>query len=418
MLRPARPILAATVLATSPLLVGCGADVAEQTDAASASGLHVADHLYVWATDAAGESNDFLAIYDANPESDGYGSLVSTIDVGEVAAAHHSEHFMPEGDRLFVNGFRTGKSFVINVGDPTAPFVESAFEIAGPYSHPHSFERTESGTVLSTFQNRGTPESPAGGLVELDSVGNYLRGADAADPTDPELRPYSVTRVPGTDRIVTTTTDMWGELEGRSIQIWRESDFELLHTLVLPPGPAGTEGVDVAEARVLSDGRSVIVNTFRCGMYLLTGVDTDEPQIEFIYSVPWESYEAGDQCSVPWLSGDYWVQTVNQTNSVVVLDVSNPREPRQVSEVVLGEGVRPHWLSGEIGGDRLVLTGGGDWLGGRAVLLHLDPNDGTLTVIDDFRTPGSDYPGVDMNDRTWPHGATGSAIPHGAVFSR
>lgn len=380
----------------------------------------VGEHLYVWATVWEGDegANDFLAVYDADPDSPGYGTLTSTVDVGQIARAHHSEHFMPEGELLFVNGFRTGRSYVIDVADPTAPAVESSFTTAGPYSHPHSFERTTRGTVLSTFQNRGTPESPAGGLVELDSLGNFLRGTDAADPTDPELRPYSVTSIPGLDRVVTTTTDMWEGMTGRSVQIWRESDLTLLHTVLLPPGPRGDENLDVAEARLLSDGRSLIVNTFRCGMFLLTGIDSDEPTIELISSFPFESYDAGDQCSVPWLSGDFWVQTVNATNSVVVLDVSDPRNPRQASELVLGDGVKPHWLSGEIGGDRLVLTGSGDWLDGRAVLLHLDPADGTLTIVEDFRSPGSDYPGVDMNDRVWPHGVTASAVPHGAVFSR
>jgi len=378
----------------------------------------VGEYLYVWARDAAAEASDFLAVYDSDPTSDGYGTLVATVDVGEVANAHHSEHFMPEGDRLFVNGFHTGQSFVINLSDPTAPFVESAFMTAGPYSHPHSFERTAEGNILSTFQNRGTPDSPAGGLVELDPLGNFIRGTDAVDPTDPELRPYSVTRVPGTDRIVTTTTDMWEAMTSRSVQIWRESDLTLLHTIVLPPGPQGDENLDVAEARLLSDGRSLIVNTFRCGMYLLTGVESDAPSIEFIASFPYESYDVGDQCSVPWLVDDYWVQTINKTNSVAVLDVSDPRNPRTISELVLGEGVGPHWLSGEIGGERLVLTGSGGWLDGRAVLLHLDRTTGALTLVEDFRTPGSEHPGVDMNDQAWPHGATGSAVPHGAVFSR
>jgi hypothetical protein len=378
----------------------------------------VGEYLYVWARSADGESNDFLAVYDSDPDSDGYGTLISSVDVGDVARAHHSEHVMPEGDRLFVNGFHTGKSYVINLADPTAPVVEASFTSAGPYSHPHSFERTERGGVLSTFQNRGAPDSPAGGLVELDSLGNFIRGTDAADPADPDLRPYSVTRVPGTDRIVTTTTDMWGALTGRSIQIWRESDLTLLHTILLPPGPQGDENLDVAEARVLSDGRSVIVNTFRCGMYLLTGVDTDAPEVEFIASFPYVSYDAGDQCSVPFLVGDFWVQTINNTNSVAVLDVSDPRNPTQVSEVVLGEGVRPHWLSGEVGGDRLVLTGGGDWLDGRVVLLQLDRATGQISLVEEFRTPGSEHPGIDMNDVAWPHGVTGSAIPHGAVFSR
>ncbi len=408
-----RPRWIGASLTLATLLACASAD-----DDPNAASDGASEYLYVWARDASDNENDFLAVYDADPSSPGYATLVSTVDVGEVALAHHSEHFMSEGDRLFVNGFRTGRSYVINLADPTAPFVERAFTSAGPYSHPHSFERTANGTVLATFQNRGAPDSPAGGLVELDSLGNFLRGTDAADPADPELRPYSLTSIPSMDRIVTTTTDMWTVMASSSVQIWRASDLTLLHTIVLPPGPQGDEHLDVAEARLLSDGRSLIVNTFRCGMYLLTGVDTDAPTIEFVHSFPFESFEAGDQCSVPWLRGEYWLQTVQATHSVVVLDVSDPRHPRQVSEVVLGESVNPHWLSGEIDGDRIVLTGGGDWLDGRAVLLHLDPSNGNLTLIDDFRTAGSKHPGVDMNDQTWPHGATYSAVPHGAVFSR
>ena len=78
----------------------------------------------------------------------------------------------------------------------------------------------------------------------------------------------------------------------------------------------------------------------------------------------------------------------------------------------------PHWISAEVGGDRIVLTGDGAWLAGRAVLLHLDPATGKLSLIEDFQTPGAASPGADMNREVWPHGNTGPAIPHGAVFSR
>jgi hypothetical protein len=335
--------------------------------------------------------------------------------MGVVANAHHTEHFMPEGNRLFMNGFMSGNSFVVNVNNPQAPVIDAHFTKAGPYTYPHSFERLPNGNVLATFHNKGAPDSGAGGLVELDPLGIFLRGTDAADPVDPELRPYSLAPVPNLDRVVTTTGDMWLKLLGSSVQIWRLSDLTLMKTVLLPPGPRGDENLDVAEARLLDDGRTLIVTTFRCGMYVLSNIETDHPAIDFVYSFP---FEAGDECGLPWRIGHYWIQTVDTTNSLHVLDISDPRRPQLVSELFLGSDELPHWISGELGGNRIALTGSGPWLDGRVVLLELNQTTGNLSVIDDFRSPGSDRPGANMNRETWPHGADGPAVPHGVVFSR
>jgi hypothetical protein len=184
---------------------------------------------------------------------------------------------------------------------------------------------------------------------------------------------------------------------------------------LLPPGPRGDENLDVAEARLLDDGRTLIVTTFRCGMYALSNIETDNPSVEFVYGFP---FEAGDECGLPWRTGKFWIQTVDTTNSLHVLDISDPRRPQLASELFLGIDELPHWISGELGGNRIALTGGGPWLDGRVVLLELDQTTGELSVIDDFRSPGSDHPGVDMNRETWPHGDNGPATPHGVVFSR
>ena len=375
----------------------------------------LADYLFVWARDKEREQTDFFSVFNVDPESEQYGQLVSTVPMGVVANAHHTEHFMSEGNRLFMNGFMTGNSFVVNVTNPQAPVIDAHFTNAGPYTYPHSFERLPNGNVLTTFHNKGAPDSGAGGLVELDPLGNFLRGTDAADPVDPELRPYSLAPVPNLDRVVTTTGDMWLKLLGRSVQIWRLSDLTLLKTVLLPAGPRGDENLDVAEARLLDDGRTLIVTTFRCGMYVLSNIETDDPAIDFVYSFP---FEAGDECGLPWRIGNYWIQTVDTTNSLHVLDISDPRRPQLVSELFLGIDELPHWISGELGGNRIALTGSGPWLDGRIVLLELDQTTGKLSVIDDFRSPGFDQPGVDMNRETWPHGDNGPATPHGVVFSR
>ena len=127
----------------------------------------VARYLYVWARDRGMEQTDFFSVFDADPASGTYGQLLSTVPMDMVANAHHSEHFMPQGNRLFMNGFMTGNSFVVNVANPHAPVVEAAFTNAGPYTYPHSFERIPGGNALATFQNMGEPDSGAGGHVSL-----------------------------------------------------------------------------------------------------------------------------------------------------------------------------------------------------------------------------------------------------------
>jgi hypothetical protein len=153
-------------------------------------------------------------------------------------------------------------------------------------------------------------------------------------------------------------------------------------------------------------------------MYLVRELDGEAPEVDLVRTFPWKPGEAEDtDCALPVQLGRYWVQTVATTGSLVVLDMSDPREPQVVDELTIGEDARPHWISREPGGNRIVLTGGGS-LRGRVLVLSLDPDRGTLTVMDDFRSPGAARAGVDFARDRWPHGQTGPAYPHGAVFAR
>ncbi len=372
-------------------------------------------YLFVWAGDPDPGDSDFLAVIDVDSTSASYRQVLATVPVGFSSGAHHTEHVMHEGGRIFVNGFRSGRSWVINVSDPLAPFVEAAFESRGPYTYPHSFERTPSGTVIATFQNRGEGNRQPGGLVELDSLGGLIRASDAADPTDPELRPYSLAISPELDRVASTTSDMRPEHVGRSVQVWSLSGLELLHTVLLPLGPRGDEHLHPAEPRFLADGRTLIVNTFNCGLYLVPEVASDDPRAEHIYTFPRDA-ASDEECSLPIQFGRFWVQTIDHTRSVVVLDLSDPVHPVQVDELEFGDRAVPHWISLEPSGNRIVLTGGGT-LSGRVVMLRIDPESGKLSVIEEFGD-GEELLGVSMNRDSWPHGASGPVRPHGAVFSR
>ena len=153
--------------------------------------------------------------------------------------------------------------------------------------HPHSYLRLPDGNVLATFQMRhDTSGMTPGALVALTPSGKVLRVSSANVPgTDSGLRVYSAGIVPSMDRIVTTTTDMDADSPAsRLLQVWRLSDLSHLHTIALPDGPAGGEGLLTAEPRVLADGKTMLVSTFACGLYLMEGLETDTPSGRLVAS--------------------------------------------------------------------------------------------------------------------------------------
>jgi hypothetical protein len=398
---------AAAVLA----LLACAPAPADQPSAD-------ADYLYLWTASADSTQPDFLAVLDVSEDSTRYGRLVTTLPVpGLRNAPHHTEHEMAPGGRLFANGFNSGETFVFDLDEPTRPRIAARFGEVDGFSHPHSFLRLPGGHVLATFQMRHDPTGVApGGLVELDVDGRPVRSRSANAPgLDPATRVYSAGIVPALDRIVTTTTDMNGKSPAsRQLQIWRLSDLTLLHTITLPDGPEGGESMLTAEPRLLDDGRTVLVSTFSCGLYLMQGLEGEKPSARFVASFP---RKPKTFCAIPVIAGRYYLVTVPAWSAVVSLDISDPAAPREVSRVTLGPDDVPHWISLSQDRRRVVVTGYGA-MRHRVVIARFDSATGRLTLDERFREPGAREPGFRMDDKTWPHGGTAKGIPHGAVFSR
>jgi hypothetical protein len=379
-----------------------------------------APYLFAWTGDLDRADSDFLAVLDVGPDSPRYGEVIATAPAGARGTMpHHTEHRMPGISHLFANGFMTGTTFVFDLGDPVALRLLTSFGELDGYTHPHSYERLPDGNVLGTFQGRGPRNEDPGGLVEIEESGQAVRSASAADPAFPRaiLRPYSLAIVPALDRIVTTSYDM-GEDMGfrggrrgrtRHVQVWGLSDLRLRKTIELPPGPRGYEGEQPGEPRLLSDGRTVLVATFSCGLYRIVGLAGDDASAEFVHG-----FEGGG-CAVPVVVGRFWIQPVPSAHAVVSLDVADPSRPREVSRVTLGARNFPHWLALDPGGRRIVVADRGDGEA-RLFLLKIDPESGELAIDTEFRDAESDRPGVSFRRDTWPHGATGPAKPHGTVF--
>ena len=118
--------LAMVGIAVAPMAVAACVGPPASDRVASAS-----EYIFVWSGDPDSLDSDFLSVIDVDATSSTYGDVVATLAVGSSGGAHHSEHVMPDGGRLFVNAFGAGSSWVVNLTDPLAPFIEANFRNAG-----------------------------------------------------------------------------------------------------------------------------------------------------------------------------------------------------------------------------------------------------------------------------------------------
>lgn len=369
-------------------------------------------YLFVWTGDADRRMSDFLAVLDVTPHHPTYGRIVASVAAGAVGTIpHHTEYSLSGTGSLFANGFKSGKSFVFDVRDPLRPKVTRAFDEIQGYTHPHSFVRLPSGHVLVSFSMKHGERG--GGLVELDNDGYLVRTASAVDSSvsDVLIRPYSMVVLPNLDRVVSTSSPMpFLDGPGIAVQVWRMSDLKLLRTIRLSPGPRGYGHEDPQEPRVLADGKTVLVQTRSCGLHRVFDLETDQPRAESVFTFD------GGLCGVPIVVDHYWIEAVPAIGGVVVLDVSDPARPVEVSRLSLGGNQFTHWLAWDDVVSRIILNSGGE--DSRLFMLRFDRKSGTLTLDDGFRNEGSIRPGFSLSNIDWPHGFRGTGLPHGAVFSR
>lgn len=380
------------------------------------------DYLYVWAGDKDGEDSDFLAVLDVHKSSATYGEIIATVPVGANATMpHHTEYEYPPNDTLFANGWVAGQTFMFDLTKPDNPRLIDDFTSLDGYSYPHSFARLPDGDVVATFQSEGDVYAPPGGLVKFDSKGNVIASASSRTPEIPDSLnwPYSLTVLPEIDRVISTSADMgmppfneWNYSYTYHVQVWSLSTLELLHSIPLPEVELGPYHYAPAEARVLHDG-SVYVSTFGCGLFHLEGIATESPTATFVHAFP-GSLDTSSECAVPVVMGKYWIQPAASLPGIVVLDISNPEKPVEVSRLMLDmDFMMPHWTAADRASNRLVITGHEmSWV----LIAELNPETGELTLDETFKEKGASNLGIHFNRTTWPHGETGPAVVHGALF--
>jgi hypothetical protein len=424
----------ASLLPLAALILACS--TAERADTATPAPAGNGPYLFVFAGDGkhviksgghmhdtavaadSAHHSDFLAVIDAGTASATYAQVVATAPIGAVGTMpHHIELEMPTGGRaLFASSYATGRTYLFDLADPKHPRVAGTLDSVPGLRTPHSFVRLADGNVLATMQfgdehAKGRP----GGLALFSPEGRVVRHGSSADATMPgaALRTYALDVAPSIDRVITTSSPMDDERTADVAQLWRLSDLTLLRTIPVPRTTTDTMWHYPFELRFLADGKTAFMNTYYCAFYALSGLDGDAPVMERVLALEFPRYNG---CSVPLVVGHWWIMPVTEAHEFVVLDVSDPRHARVASTLATDSTFSPHWLARDPGRTELVATSGGPVASVR--LLQFDSTSGRLTWDERFREHQGGPLGVSFERATWPHGATGRAVPHGAVFSR
>ena len=284
-------------------------------------------YMFAWAGTASGPGEDFIAVIDADPASARYGELVASAPSGITTdQVHHTEYWMPDSGHLF---------------------VLASFQFEGAFHHGAG--------------SHGDPnmEDPAarrgahGGLVEIDEEGRAVRAASTADSryADSPLMAYSLLPLPDLDRVLVTNSGMRDtDPNGHTYQIFRLSDLKLLSTQPFDPGRGHYGEINPEEARRGPDG-AVYVQTVGCGVERVSDLAGNRPVSRLIYQFP------GSMCGVPSLVGHYWLQPVQLLHAIVVLDLTAPGGPKEVSRVILDGEILPHWTGYDARTQRLAVSG-------------------------------------------------------------
>jgi hypothetical protein len=393
-------------------------------------------YLLIFAGDRDAKDDDFFAVVDLRSNSKTFGKVVATTPIGMRASLpHHMEYQLPPaGELLFANAHHHEATFLVDVSNPLKLVIERTLEPPPPFRFGHDFARMPNGHLLLGYlRSEGASPTPGdslvpgghGGLAEFSAHGDLIRSASAAVRSSAEpIRTYAIVPMLDIDRIVTTSAPMMEDHVADVVQVWRYSDLTLLHTIQVPDGRRA-DGSSLAGAarfpfgpRRLRDG-SIMLNSYGCGFYRLTNIASDKPTLVNTYTiqVP-EPATAGDvrgACSIPVIVGNYWIMPVGRAHTVVVLDISDPAKPKEGSRLDTPADFNPHWLAKDPRSERLVL---GAELGGEQGMFILDFNSSTgqLRFDPDIPSPAGKVGYVDLTQQDWPHGSSGPAWGHAALF--
>ena len=348
-----------------------------------------------------------LVVIDVDPASAKYMQVLNVLTVDTAGGMpHHTELALPSQGPLFANDYARDRSYLIDFKDPVNPKLIGRTASVPGASAMHSFAKLPSGHTLATIQfgdsaSKGRP----GKLAEFDDKGQLVRYASAADSTskNPAIRTYSLTTLPAIGRVVTTSSPMDSERPANVVQVWSIPDLKVLSTIEVPKTETDSAWMFPFEVQTLGDGRSVMVNTYYCGFYLITSLDS-KPKMERVMVM---DHPKNIGCSVPMRTGNFVIMPIAYGHRYATIDITDPAHPKEIASLAADSTFFPHWISGDPGSDRVVVTDQGD---GEPMVrvAHFDKVTGKMKWDDGFK--------MSFANVSWPNGVKGKVYPHGAVF--
>jgi selenium-binding protein 1 len=398
----------------------------QDTDNAHGGHAKEATTLYVWASDEAGIAPDFLAVIDFDRKSPNYGQVLRTVPLpppGNTGNEPHHCHTSPDQTILACGGLLSvlkGQNdiFFFDITDARNPkFLRSTR--APNSSITDDFLPIPGGGFLVT--NMGSASGGAGGrLVEFDKDLNLVAEHPSAQPADGKFNPHGIDADFSRNMLVTsdfvnpvTTLNAFaGDIQLRSsLRFWDLRNRSITRTVFLPDN-AGTMDVKLIPGD--NRGRAVTVNMFTGLFYSVDPTDGSYEQA-FDAATVTPHVDTPVSGGMPGLlamprGGRRLIYATIMAGQVVMLDVTNPKQFKQLSVVSFGKDTGPHSVHLTHDDKRLVVTDyflnqddfGKVHLDGDHKVHVLDVGEKSLTVDPAFQV-------VDFNTAF----ATGPARPHG-----
>src|SRR5438445_9951960 len=140
--------------------------------------------LYLFCVDADAKENDFVAVIDVDADSDTFGTITYTLDLGSKGNETHHWGFTDDRTRIWAGGLLSSRIWILDVAtDPAKPRVEKVLEnvpeqagLSGPHTH-----YALPGRMLINFLGAAGGGLPAG-MAEFTNDGRFIRRID--NPAD------------------------------------------------------------------------------------------------------------------------------------------------------------------------------------------------------------------------------------------
>jgi selenium-binding protein 1 len=160
--------------------------------------------LYLFCVDADARDNDFLTVIDVDQDSDRYGTIAYTLDLGSKGNETHHWGYTDDRTRIWAGGLLSSRIWIIDVAtDPAKPRIEKVLDNVTKetgLSGPHTYYALP-GRMLINFLGAADGGLPAG-MAEFTNDGKFIRRIE--NPSDAPYG-YDVAIKPDLNRMVSSS---------------------------------------------------------------------------------------------------------------------------------------------------------------------------------------------------------------------